>query len=81
VLLSGRIYPALPAGTSVRLRWYSSGAWHSHSVPTTRIVQKLGQGYSTTYSAYSDNQLPTQTAKYYFLYGKSASPTVTIKVQ
>jgi stage II sporulation protein D len=81
VLLSGRMYPALLAGATVRLRWYSGGAWHSHSVPTTHIVQKLGQGYSTTYSAYSDNQLPTQTTKYYFLYGKSVTPTVTIIVK
>ncbi len=81
VLLSGRMYPALPAGATVRLRWYSGGAWHSHSVPTTRIVQKLGSDYSTAYSAYSDNQLPTQTTKYYFLHGKSVSPTTTVTVK
>ncbi len=63
VLLSGRMYPALPVGKTVRLHWYSGGAWHSHSVPTTRVVQNLGGGYSTTYSAYSDNELPTQTTQ------------------
>jgi stage II sporulation protein D len=81
VLLSGRMYPALPVGASVRLRWYSGGAWHSHSVPTTRVVQKLGQGYSTTYSAYSANESPTQTTQYFFLHGKSVSPTTTVTVQ
>jgi stage II sporulation protein D len=81
VLLSGRIYPALPEGATVRLRWYSGGAWHSHSVPTTPIVQVLGGGYSTTYSAYSDNETPLQTTKYYFLCGKAVSPTTTVTVQ
>jgi len=81
VLLSGRMYPALPAGTTVRLHWYSGGAWHSHSVPTSRIVQQLGSGYSTTYSAYSDNQLPAETTKYYFQRSTCVSPTTTVTVK
>ncbi len=81
VLLSGRMYPALPAGTKVRLHWYSAGAWHSHSLPTTLIAQKLGGGYTTTYSAYSDNQLPTETTRYYFQRGTCVSPTTTVTVK
>jgi len=81
VLLSGRIYPALAAGVTVRLRWYAGGAWHGHSVPTTRLVQQLGDGYSTTYSAYSDDQTPARTTKYYFLHGTVTSPTTTVTVK
>ncbi len=81
VLLSGRMYPALAVGATVRLHWYTGGAWHSHSVPTTRVTQKLGSGYSTTYSAYSDNELPTQTTMYYFQCGRSVSPTTTVTVK
>ena len=78
--LRGRLYQAASAGAVVKLHTYSNGAWHSREIATTRASESLGSGYAASYSAYAVTVKPTQTAKYYFSYGKARSPQTTIKV-
>lgn len=80
IALRGRLYPALPAGATVTLHSYYDGLWHSRSVATTRTVEKLPDGYTARYSAYSITVSPAQTTRYYFSSGTAKSPTTTIKV-
>jgi len=78
--LTGRIYPALAAGATVKLVLSYAGTSHSRSVVTTRASESLGSGYKATYSQYSLSVSPTQTTKYYFASGKAHTPTMTVSV-
>ncbi len=79
--LTGRIYPALAAGATVKLVFSYDGTWHSRSVITTRASETLGSGYTATYSEYSEGISPEQATEYYFSSGKAHSPTTTVAVQ
>ncbi len=81
ITLKGRLYPALPAGRSVTMRFYYDGRWRSRSIKTTRMSETLTGGYKARYSAYSTSVRPAQTTKYYFASGTAKSPTTTITVR
>ncbi len=81
ITLKGRIYPALAAGGKVYLHSYYDGSWHSKGVATTGASEKLPNGYTAKYSAYSLSVKPSKTTKYYFSSGKAKSPTTTVKVK
>jgi len=80
VTLSGRVYPALAAGATVKLYGHD-GAWHSRKVATVRHSQKLSGGFTARYSSYRVTLTPTQTTRYYFLSGVAKSPATTITVE
>jgi SpoIID/LytB domain protein len=79
--LKGRIYPALDAGATVRLKFSYGGKSSSRSVVTTRASENLGGGYKATYSEYSASISPAQTTTYCFASGKAHSPTITVAVK
>ena len=79
--LTGRIYPALAPGATVKLVFSYDGTWRSRSVTTTRASENLGGGYKATYSEYSEGISPEQATKYYFSSGKAHTPTITVAVQ
>jgi stage II sporulation protein D len=79
--LTGRIYPALATGATVRLVFSYDGTWHGRSVTTTRGSENLGGGYKASYSEYSEDISPEQATQYYFAAGKSHSPTITVAVK
>jgi len=79
--LTGRIYPALALGATVKLMLSSDGTWRGRSVATTRASENLGGGYRATYSEYSERISPAQTTKYYFSSGKAHTPTTTVAVK
>ena len=79
--LKGRIYPALPAGATVKLLFSYDGKWRSRSVATTRHSEDLGGGYTAKYSAYSEGISPAQTTQYSFASGLVRSPTTTVTVK
>ncbi len=81
VALSGRVYPALASGATVKLFYSRDGAWRSRSVATVRHSQDLSGGYTAKYSSYSVTLAPTQTTQCYFLSGAAKSPTTTITVR
>jgi len=81
LIVKGRIYPALPAGTNVGLHFSYGGGSHSRLVATTRVSESLGGGYTAKYSAYSSRVSPTQTTSYWFTAGKAKSPVTTITVK
>ncbi len=78
--LKGRVYPALRAGTKVKLHFYYDGRWRSRGIVTSRKAESLPGGYTARYSVYSAPVSPKQTTKYYFSSGRAKSPTTTIKV-
>ena len=80
IALTGRIYPALPAGTSVRLNLYRNGVWYSRQVATVRASRDLGSGYTAKYSTYTVTVSPKATTQYHFTIGKAKSPTTTVTV-
>ncbi|MEZ5126335.1 MAG: SpoIID/LytB domain-containing protein [Thermoleophilia bacterium] len=80
VKLTGRIYPALAAGTTVRLMYKSEGTWRSKRVSTIRKSRGLSEGYSARYSLYTVAVTPETTTRYYFMSGTAKSPTTTITV-
>ena len=80
VTLSGRVYPALASGATVKLYGHD-GAWHSRKVATVRHSQKLSGGFTARYSSYRVTLTPTQTTRYYFLSGVAKSPATTITVE
>jgi stage II sporulation protein D len=79
--LKGRIYPALDAGATVKLKFSYGGKSSSRSVATTRASENLGGGYKATYSEYSASISPAQTTTYCFASGKAHSPTITVAVK
>jgi stage II sporulation protein D len=79
--LRGRIYPALPTGTNVRLHFTYGGKSHSRLVTTTGASQSLGGGYTAKYSTYSAPVSPSQTTDYWFASGKAKSPVTRITVK
>jgi stage II sporulation protein D len=79
--LKGRLYPALPAGATVKLVYSYAGKWRNRSVTTSRVSESLGSGYKATYSEYIEAISPAQTTKYYFAWGKVHSPTTTVVVK
>ena len=81
VALSGRVYPALASGATVKLYYRRDGTWRRRSVATVRHSQNLGDGYKAKYSSYSVTLAPTQTMQCYFLSGAAKSPTTTITVR
>ena len=81
VTISGRLYPALADGASVRLHYYYDGRWRSRGVTTTRRSENLPGGYAARYSLYSETVSPLKTTKYYFSSGKIKSPVTSIKVK
>jgi stage II sporulation protein D len=80
VTLSGRVYPALASGATVKLYGHD-GAWHSRKVATVRHSQKLSGGFAARYSSYHISVAPTQTTRYYFLSGVAKSPATTVTVE
>ena len=78
--LSGRVYPALASGATVKLYDNDDGSWGSRAVATVRGSQALTGGYTATYSTYSITLKPKQTTRYYFLSGSAKSPTTTVTV-
>jgi stage II sporulation protein D len=80
ITLSGRLYPALADGATVKLNFYYDGRWRSRSVTTTRKAESLAGGYTARYSRYSESVSPVKATKYYFSSGKAKSPVTTIKV-
>ena len=79
--ISGRLYPALADGASVRLHYFYDGRWRSRGVTTTRRSENLPGGYTARYSLYSETVSPVKTTRYYFSSGKIKSPVTTIKVK
>ena len=78
VTLSGRVYPALASGATVKLYFGRSGAWKSRSVTTVRHSQDLGGGFTARYSSFKVTVVSTRTTQYYYLSGAARSPTTTI---
>ncbi len=81
VTLSGRVYPVLASGATVKLMYKNGETWRSVNVTTVRHVRRLPDGYSTRYSSYRTTVTPGQTTQYYFASGTAKSPTTTIDVR
>jgi len=81
ITLSGRIYPALAAGTEVTLHFYYDGRWRSRAVATTRKTESLPGGYTAHYSQYAEPVSPISATKYYFSSGTAKSPVTTVRVK
>jgi len=80
VAISGVVYPALAAGTQVKLMYNPDGTWRSRAVNTARKTRTLTDGYKAGYSSYRINLTPGRTTKYYWVSGTAKSPTTTITV-
>jgi SpoIID/LytB domain protein len=85
--LRGRTYPALGSGKRITLNYYRDGRWRSTLVPLSRTVKKSftytlnGSTKRGSYTAYSSVTKPPRTTTYYFSYGKSRSPKMTVRVR
>jgi SpoIID/LytB domain protein len=79
--IKGRLCQAAPTDAKVTLHYYVDGGWHTRSVATVRTSESLGNGYTARYSTYSITLKPASTTKYYFTYGKAASPQTTVTVR
>lgn len=80
VTLSGRVYPQLAAGATVKLHYYQDGTWRSRNIQTVRHSQTLTEGHVAKYSSYKLTLAPQKTTKYYFASGDAKSPATTVTV-
>jgi len=82
LVLSGRTFPALPAGARLELRVKASGRTTVVPVPQTgraAVSLKLPNGQRARGTRYSVTVKPTGTAVYTFAYSGSLSPAITVK--
>ena len=80
VRMSGRIYPARPAGATVKLHIQSGGVTRTRDVRTYRHSQSLPNGSAARYSAYSCRLQPGVTTTYWYSSGSSISPKMSVTV-
>jgi stage II sporulation protein D len=81
VRLTGRIYPALPAGGRVTLHIATAAGTRTRTITTRRHSQALPDGHSATYSTYTCSLGPGGTTTYSVSSGSSTSPRVTVTVR
>jgi stage II sporulation protein D len=85
--VAGRTYPGTPSGRRIALHYKRGGVWRTTNVPSTRALRRsftISDGavrYSGRYTAYSFRVHPPRTTVYYFGYGTSRSPSVTVRVR
>ena len=85
--MRGRTYPALGSGQRIRLHYYRDGVWRSTLVPSSRTVKRSftytlgGSTKRGSYTSYSFVTKPPRTTRYYFSYGKSLSPRMSVRVR